>query len=92
MWRVNWSKMVDKQLARLPGYIVDKFRAWAQAVEEEGMAAVRKVPGFHDEPLKGTRAGERSVRLSRGYRAIYVEKKSGVIEVAEVTEVSKHEY
>ena len=92
MWRVVWAKKVDKQLGKLPSYIVDKFRAWAQAVEEEGMADVRRVPGFHDEPLKGTRSGERSVRLSKGYRAIYVEKRTGVLEVAEVTEVSKHEY
>ena len=92
MWQVVWSKHVQKQLAKLPGYIVDKFRAWAQAVEEEGMGEVRKVSGFHDEPLKGTRTGERSVRLSGSYRAIYVERKTGVIEVAEVMEVSKHEY
>ena len=29
------------------------------------------VPGYHDEPLKGHRAGQRSIRLSRAYRAIY---------------------
>ncbi len=37
-----------------------------------GLSEVRKVPGYHDEPLKGQRKGQRSIRLSRSYRAIYV--------------------
>jgi hypothetical protein len=32
---------------------------------------VRKVPGFHDEPLSGKRFGQRSLRLSKSYRAFY---------------------
>ena len=54
-----------------------------------------KVPaagGFHDEPLKGKRQGQRSVRLNRAYRAIYVERGTGAVELIEVLEVNKHEY
>jgi proteic killer suppression protein len=54
--------------------------------------AVRKIPGFHDEPLKGDRKGQRSIRLSKAYRAIYVIGNSGNIEIAEIIEVHKHDY
>ena len=91
-WQVVWSKKVAKQLSRMPEHIRDKFQAWAIAVEEIGMREVRKLKGFHDEPLKGKRKGQRSIRLSKAYRAIYRELKDGSIEVAEVIEVSKHEY
>jgi proteic killer suppression protein len=57
-----------------------------------GMPSVRKLPGFHDEPLKGTRLGQRSIRLNRAYRAIYMERHGGGIELVEVIEVNKHEY
>jgi len=53
---------------------------------------VRKIPGYHDEPLKGRRAGQRSIRLSKAYRAIYVLLESGSIEFVSVEEVSKHDY
>ena len=48
--------------------------------------------GFHDEPLKGKLQGQRSVRLNRAYRAIYVEHETGEVELIEVLEVNKHEY
>lgn len=56
------------------------------------MITVRRLPGFHDEPLKGQRQGQRSIRLNRAYRAIYVERHGGEIELVEVMEVNKHEY
>lgn len=61
-------------------------------VERVGLAEVRKLSGYHDEPLKGTRKGQRSIRLNRSYRAIYIEHESGKIQIVEVIEVSKHEY
>jgi proteic killer suppression protein len=56
------------------------------------MWEMRKCKGFHDEPLKGKRQGQRSVRLNKAYRAIYVEHETGEVELIEVLEVSKHEY
>ena len=35
--------------------------------------------GFHDEPLRGQRHGQRSIRLNRAYRAIYVISSDGSI-------------
>lgn len=52
---------------------------------------IRKIPGYHDEPLKGDRSGQRSIRLSRAYRAIY-EIKADAAQFVSVEEVSKHEY
>ena len=61
-------------------------------VERVGVSEVRKLSGYHDEPLKGTRKGQRSIRLNRAYRAIYIEYADGKIQIIEVIEVSKHEY
>lgn len=61
------------------------------AIELQGLEEVRKVPGYHDEPLKGKRAGQRSIRLNRSYRAIY-EIKEEQVEFVSVREVGKHDY
>lgn len=66
-----------------------KLAGWIDAVEKRGMAAIRQLPGYHDHPLKGELAGQRSVYLTRSYRAIYVEKLDGTIEIVKVT---KHDY
>jgi toxin HigB-1 len=92
MWKVRWSKVVDKDLDRLPEFIRQKFRSWVVAVERDGMPAVRQLKGFHDEPLRGARTGQRSARLNRAYRVIYFERKDGQIHIAQVIEVNKHEY
>ena len=90
--RVVWSKQVERQLAQIQHYLRDKFMAWALAVERVGIIEVRKLSGYHDEPLKGKRAGQRSLRLNKAYRAIYVEREGGKIRIIDVIEVSKHDY
>ena len=75
----------------IPLHVAIKLREWIASVEMAGLEEIRKRPGFHDEPRKGARLGQRSIRLSRSYRAIYrVEK--GAIKFIEILEVSKHEY
>ncbi len=85
-------KIYEKGFEKVPAYITDKLETWVDAVERDGIHEVRKVPGYHDEPLKGTRQGQRSIRLSRHYRAIYTVKHEGTTEFASVEEVSKHDY
>lgn len=81
---------VAKSLKKIPKHIRFKFYDWVKSLSEIGIQETRKQKGFHDEPLKGERLGQRSVRLSRSYRAIYkVNKPTRTIEVLEV---SKHEY
>lgn len=83
--------MLRKQLRSVPRHVAIKLGAWVADVADRGLEEVRKVPGFHDEPLKGSRAGQRSIRLSRAYRAIYVINNDGA-EFVSVEEVSKHGY
>jgi proteic killer suppression protein len=88
---VRIGKLTEKQLRGLPRHIVFSLMIWVAAVEHDGLEAVRKVPGFHDEPLRGKRAGQRPIRLSRAYRAID-EIRSGTAEFVSVEEVGKHDY
>jgi proteic killer suppression protein len=60
-------------------------------VEEIGLEEVMKVKSYHDEPWKGKRRGQRSIRLSKSYRAFYKIIKDH-IEFVEVQEVTKHGY
>lgn len=89
--RVLISKRAAKQLRKIPNHIRVNLLIWVTSVETDGLSEVRKVPGYHDEPLKGDRAGQRSIRLSAAYRAIY-EIKQATIEFVSVEEVSKHNY
>jgi proteic killer suppression protein len=89
--RVEITKHAEKQLRKVPDHIRVNLMIWVAAVELDGVAEVRRAPGYHDEPLKGTRAGQRSIRLSRSYRAIY-EMKKDAVEFVSVEEVSKHDY
>ncbi len=86
------SKTAKKQLDKIPDHIYRKYLYWVDLLQTIGLLEARKYKGFHDEPLKGQRAGQRSVRLSIGYRAIYKEVNPGKYEVIEIIEVNKHEY
>ena len=66
--------------------------AWIEAVEEDGLEATRRVPGFHDEPLKGKRRGQRSIRLSRQWRAIYEINADDSVQFVSIEEVKPHAY
>lgn len=86
------SKKAQKDLSKVPSNIQQKFLVWAKAVTEFGLQKVRLSKGFHDEPLTGQRQGQRSIRLNRAYRAIYIIDLDGHIEFVEVIEVNKHDY
>jgi proteic killer suppression protein len=88
---VKLSRNALKDLKKVPRPILDKFQSWVEAIEIEGLREVRKLSGFHDEPLLGKRKGQRSIRLSRSYRAIYRISKDE-IEFILVEEVNKHDY
>ncbi len=88
---VRLSSRAKKELRSIPSFIVRKFQKWVDDIEESGLEEVRKRPGWHDEPLAGKRAGQRSVRLNIAYRVIY-EIHGDSIEFVEVQEVSKHDY
>lgn len=92
IYTVIITKSAKRDLQKVPAYIALKLAAWIEAVSHDGLIEVRKIPGFHDEPLKGNRLGQRSIRLSKAYRAIYEIGKSGEMEIVEILEVNKHDY
>ena len=61
-------------------------------MELKGLHEIWRIPGYHDEPLKGDRKGQRSIRLSKNYRAIYTEEVGGTINLVTIEEINKHEY
>ncbi len=84
------SKKAKKQIKTLPVHIAAKFQKWVEDVEAFGIRDIRTIPGYHDEPLYGERFGQRSIRLSKAYRAFYIEQDGNII--IEIIEVNKHEY
>jgi toxin HigB-1 len=89
---VRLTRTALKDLKKVPLYVAIKLQAWIDNVGHHGLNETRKIPGYHDEPLKGKRVGQRSIRLSRAYRAIYTIEKDGTIKLIEIQEVNKHEY
>lgn len=86
------SKKFEKQLKKLPKYIKEAIAVWIASVEEEGIRNVRELKGYHDEPLKGERKGQRSIRLNRAYRLIYSEDQKGNVTIVLILEAHKHDY
>jgi proteic killer suppression protein len=56
------SKQAEKDLSTVPKHVALKLQDWVEDVEDRGIEAVRKIPGYHDEPLKGALKGLRSIR------------------------------
>lgn len=92
IYKVTLEKSAQRDLQKVPKYIAIKLYEWIEAVAHDGLIEVRKISGFHDEPLKGQRKGQRSIRLSKSYRAIYRIGNSGKMEIVEIVEVNKHDY
>jgi proteic killer suppression protein len=92
IYDVELSPQAKRDLRKVPAYILDKFEGWVKAVEREGLRQVQRIPGYHDEPLKGKRSVQRSIRLNKAYRAVYILKNKKEIEFLWVEEVNKHEY
>jgi proteic killer suppression protein len=89
---VTVSKKAQKDILKIPLNLQEKLLFWVKTVTEFGLQKARQSKGFHDEPLHGDRRGQRSIRLNRAYRAIYIEKSDGLIEFVEIIEVNKHDY
>ena len=85
------TKKAIKQLRGIPFHISSKLKAWIDLVSRRGVEKVRLIPGYHDEPLKGKRKGQRSIRLTKAYRAIYeIHKIENCLIV--IIEVIYHDY
>lgn len=87
---VRFTKQAQKQLLRAPSHCQVKAQAWIKAIRTYGMEEVRKIQGYHDEPLKGEKAGRRSIRLNKQWRLEYKEDRGELI--VTVVEVHAHKY
>jgi toxin HigB-1 len=92
MYEVIIANTAIKQLRETPTYITEKLYMWIEQVKILGLLEVRKIKSYHDEPLKGKRKGQRSIRLNKAYRAIYTIQKDNIIKFAVIREVNKHDY
>ncbi len=93
IFEVILSNEVKKTLGSLPSHIPFKLMDWVTNVKEYGLRATMRIPGYHDEPVKGKkRKGQRSIRLNKAYRAFYIINEAKVVHFVKVIEVNKHEY
>ena len=88
--KITRSRGFEKQLDKVPDFIQKKVLFWIFLVESNGIWEVMKSPGFHDEPLKGDRKGQRSVRINKAYRLIYHSIQDRIH--IQLLEVHKHDY
>jgi proteic killer suppression protein len=72
MWTIQEHRRVPKSMRYLPAWIVKEYEVWKDLVRRNGPEILRQYPGYHDELLKGERAGQRSSRLSQQYRVLSV--------------------
>lgn len=90
---VTLSKQALKDLEKIPSYISLKLQSWIDEISYFGLREVRKISGYHVEPLKGKqRKGQRSIRLSKGYSAIYMIDETNTVYFIKIIEVNKHDY
>jgi len=90
MWKILEHKTIARTVKRLPPWIAKEYETWKDLIYRHGPDILRQYRGYHDEPLKGKRKGQRSSRLSRQYRVIYVADRKTI--TVYVLEVNPHEY
>jgi len=86
------TRRARKDLLMVPRHILDKLDVWIDSVERLSLEEVRRIPGFHDEPLRGRRVGQRSFRLNQAWRAIYEILADDRVSFVSILEVTHHEY
>lgn len=89
--KIEFTKRFEKEIIKVPSYIQEAAAAWMDSVEEIGLENTNRLPGYNAEHLKGSRKGQRSVRLNKAYRIIFTVK-NGEIQVVCLQEISKHKY
>ena len=90
MWRIREHRDLGKACRKLPKAVVKKYELWKDIVFRHGPEKLKEFSGFHDEKLKGERAGQRSSRLSLQYRVIYAVERD--IVTVFVLEITPHDY
>lgn len=90
--RVEVTKRAERSLVKAPRQVAAKFFYWKRQIEEHGLETVARMPGYHDEGLRGKFKGRvRSVRMSLGYRAFY-RVVGTTVKAVLIEEVNRHDY
>lgn len=82
---------IKKHLKKTPKQVIQRLQRWSLYIESIGLIQTRKIPGLHDEPLKGQWKGYRSIRLGHQWRAIYKLHKNTRF-IVKLKEITPHEY
>jgi plasmid maintenance system killer protein len=90
MWYLKEHPDVEKVCRKLPPAVVKKYELWKNIVFRHGPAKLREFPGFHDEKLKGVRAGQRASRLNIQYCVVYTVDREAV--TVYIIEIIPHTY
>jgi plasmid maintenance system killer protein len=90
MWCIQEYRGLEKAIHKYPPQVLKKYELWKYIVFRHGPEKLKEFPGFHDEKLKGDRAGQRSSRLSLQYRVIYSVDRTLI--TVYVIEISPHNY
>jgi len=90
MWQVFEHKSIAGTCRKIPTQVVKKYELWKNIVLRHGPEKLKEFPGFHDERLKGDRAGQRSSRLNLQYRVIYSVERD--IVTVYVLDITPHKY
>ncbi len=90
MWRIQEHRNIGRICRLLPPQVLKKYELWKSIFFRHGPEKLREFPGFNDERLKGSRAGQRSSRLNLQYRVVY--KVLGNIVTVQVLEITPHKY
>jgi addiction module RelE/StbE family toxin len=90
MWTILETSSTRKEMRRCPHEILLKYEVWKSIVRMSGPAALRALPGLHDEALQGRWQGLRSSRLGLKWRVIY-EVEDAIVTVT-VVRVTPHDY
>jgi plasmid maintenance system killer protein len=86
-WEVVESRLVVRQLPRVPREIQARYCAWRQRVHEEGPNIQG---GYRTHALRGKREGEKSAWLGRQWRVIFRVFEGQLI--VEALELTPHKY
>lgn len=91
--QIEFTKKARKDLIRAPHYVQETVEVWLTNVRNIGVEQSRLNggKGLHDEPLKGERSGQRSIRLTKSWRLIY-EIDQGELRILKILAVTKHDY
>lgn len=87
MLKVVFTKDSLKSYLKIPANLRNKIDTWIDLVETRGINKARESPGYKDHRLVGDRVGQRSIRLNRTWRLVYVEKEDIII-----VEIHAHKY